>query len=83
MDDSTLHAWKEFMAGPGGKDLLGRFIANEMGYLAEGAKAQTIDEKGIAMAHYEAIYRLRSGVQDIVAPKSKPASSQAGRTGSK
>lgn len=77
MDDTTLHAWKEFMAGPGGKDLLGRLIANETMYLAEGNKATTVNGKALAMAHMEAIYRLRTGIQDIVAPKppklSKPA----------
>lgn len=72
MDDPTKHAWKEFMAGPGGVDLLGRFIANETMYLAEGAKDKTVEGKALALAHFEAIYRMRSGIQDIVAP-SKPA----------
>lgn len=75
MDDATSHAWKEFMLGPGGKDLLARFIANETNYQAEGIKSQTIEGKALAMAKIEAIYKLRTGILDIVSPKhpSKPA----------
>ena len=78
MDDSTRSAWKQFMQGAGGKDLLGRFIANETQYQAEGIKAQTIEGKALAMAKIEAVYKLRTGILDIVAskPVSKSASSQ-------
>lgn len=82
MDDVTRHSWKEFLQSAGGKDLLGRFIANETQYQAEGIKAQTIEGKALAMAKIEAIYKLRTGILDIVAPK--VASSPSGRsTGSK
>lgn len=77
MDEATIHAWKEFMVGPGGADLMKRLSENEVSYTAEGMKANTIDQKALAMAKLEAIYRLRSGIQDIVAPK--PAKSQSSR----
>jgi hypothetical protein len=74
MDDATLHSWKEFMQSAGGKDLLARFIANETSYQAEGIKATTIEGKALAMAKIEAVYKLRTGILDIVAPK-KPSKS--------
>lgn len=73
MDDATKHAWKEFMAGPGGKDLMQRLLGNEAKYQAEGIKSKDIYEKGMSMAKIEAIYTLRSGIQDIIANKSKLA----------
>lgn len=57
------------MAGPGGKDLLGRLVANETMYQAEGMKATSIEGKALAMAKMEAVYRLRSGIADITSPK--------------
>lgn len=70
MDDTTRHAWREFMLGPGGKDLLGRFIANETMYQVEGIKAPGVEGKALAMAKIEAIYRFRMGILDIVESKS-------------
>lgn len=74
MDEATKSAWKEFMNGPGGKDLLGRFISNEQTFIAAAMKLQTIEGKGLEMAKMEAIYRFREGILDIVSPKkpSKP-----------
>jgi len=70
MEDATRHAWKEFMNGPGGTDLMGRLIANETAYTAEGIKSQTVEGKALAMAKLEAIYKLRSGIVDIISSKS-------------
>jgi len=69
MDEETRSAWKQFMLGPGGKDLLARFIANEQTFIAKALKAKTIEEKGIEMAKMEAIYLFRAGILDIVESK--------------
>ena len=57
------------MASPGGTDLMGRLIANETMYIAEGVKGATTGQKALAMAKLEAMYKFRTGIQDIVASK--------------
>lgn len=78
MDDEVRHAWIEFMQGPGGKDLLGRFVSNEQMFIAAAMKKETAEQKGLEMAKMEAIYRFREGILDIIKPKpSKSAQSQS------
>lgn len=73
MDEGIIGQYKTFMRTAAGKDLLGRFIANETMYQAEGIKAETVEGKALAMAKIEAIYKLRSGILDIVTPSNSSA----------
>lgn len=82
MDEATKSAWKQFLKGPGGVDLMQRFVANEVKHLAEGAKSDTVDGKAIGLAKYQAVYEMRSGIASIM-DESKPAPSQLTRAGSK
>lgn len=77
MDESTKSAWIDFMKGPGGKDLLGRFISNEQGFIASAMKRETAEQKGLEMAKMEAIYKFRQGILDIVTPKKPKVASDS------
>lgn len=77
MDEATRSAWIDFMKGAGGKDLLGRFIANEQTFIAAAMKNETVEGKALAMAKMEAIYRFREGILDIVKPKVASSGSTA------
>lgn len=84
MDETTRHAWIDFMKGAGGKDLLARFIANEQMFIATAMKRETAEQKGLEMARMEAIYNFRAGILDIVSPKKelKPTVRKTGRSAS-
>lgn len=69
MDEATKSAWVDFSKTPGWTDLMGRLVGNEAMYQAEGIKSPTLEGKGLAMAKIGAIYNVRTGIQDIVAPK--------------
>lgn len=80
MEDSVKHAYKEFLQGIGGADLIRRLISTEARYQMEGMKASSLEEKGLAMAKIGATYEIRTMLNDL----SNPASSQpVGSVGSK
>lgn len=84
MDEAALGAYKLFMNGPGGADLMERLKMTEAKYQMEGMKSNTIEGKGISMTKIGVSYEIRTMLMDIIAPKSKPAQSQSNRsTGSK
>ena len=77
MDETIRSDYKHFLNGPGGADLIKRLITTEAKHQMEGMKAATLEGKGLAMAKIEAVYELRTMLQDLAAsqPVSKPVQS--------
>jgi len=73
MDETIINGYRNFFKTPAGEDLIKRFISTEAKYQMEGMKANTLEEKGLAMAKIGATYNLRTMMQDL----SKPALSQS------
>lgn len=79
MDEAALSAYKLFMNGPGGADLMERLKMTEAKYQMQGMQTNTIEGKGIAMTKIGVSYEIRTMLNDIVTP-SKPVQSQSGRS---
>lgn len=69
-------AYKSFMDGLGGRDLLEHLLTLEMTAQGEGDKATTAEEKAFAMVKLNTCYKLRTYLADM----SKPASATAVRS---
>lgn len=71
MDEAVKNGYKSFLLSPAGLDLVKRLISTEAKFQMEGMKSPTMEGKAIAMAKIEAIYEIRTMIQDL----SKPAKS--------
>lgn len=78
MDDTVKNGYKNFLMSPAGEDLVKRLISTEAKYQMEGMKAAGLEEKGLAMAKIEAIYEIRTMVQDLSKPVPSQSLSSAG-----
>lgn len=72
MDKGLRGQYITFLGSPAGQDLIERLRLTEAKYQMEGMKASTIELKGMSMAKMEAMYAIRTMLDDL----SKPAKSQ-------
>lgn len=76
MDETVKNGYKNFLNSPAGEDLVNRLKLTEAKYQMEGMKAETLEEKGLAMAKIGASYEIRTMLDDL----SKPTPSQSVRS---
>lgn len=82
MDEGTKGQYAQFFKSSAGQDLIKRFITTEAKYQMEGMKGKSLEEKGIAMAKIEAVYSLRTMLEDLSSPVQSQSAPSA-KAGSK
>jgi len=69
VDDAIYSAYRSFLQGAAGQDLVARLKMTEAKYMMEGMKASTVEQKGLAMERMHAIYLVRTMLDDLARPK--------------
>jgi hypothetical protein len=69
MDEAVLSAYKQFLPGVGGVDLINRLKLTEAKYMMEGMKSPTMEGKAISLSKMQACYEIRTMLDDLVKPK--------------
>lgn len=69
MDKGILGQYKVFLASRAGQDLIARLKTTEAKYMMEGMKASTMEGKALSMAKMEALYSVRTMIDDLANSK--------------
>lgn len=73
VEDAIYSAYRSFLQGAAGQDLVDRLKMTEAKYMMEGMKATDIEQKGLAMERMKTIYLIRTMLDDLAKPKVVPS----------
>ncbi len=69
VEDAIYSAYRSFLQGAAGQDLIDRLKLTEAKYMMEGMKATDIEQKGLAMERMKTVYLVRTMLDDLAKPK--------------
>lgn len=72
MDKGLQGQYVTFLGSGAGHDLINRLKSTEATYMMQGMKAETMEQKAIAMTKMQTVYNIRTMLDDL----SKPVQSQ-------
>lgn len=76
MDKGVQGQYVQFLKSGAGIDLIDRLKSTEATYMMQGMKAETMEQKAIAMTKMQTVYNIRTMLDDLSKPvQSQPVSS--------
>jgi hypothetical protein len=78
MDKGVQGQYVQFLKSGAGQDLIDRLKSTEATYMMQGMKAETMEQKAIAMTKMQTVYNIRTMLDDLSKPAQSQSNTQAG-----
>lgn len=78
MDKGIQGQYITFLGSGAGQDLIDRLKGTEATYMMQGMKAETMEQKAIAMTKMQTVYNIRTMLDDLSKPPLSQSNAQAG-----
>jgi hypothetical protein len=78
MDKGVQGQYVQFLKSGAGQDLINRLKSTEATYMMQGMKAETMEQKAIAMTKMQTVYNVRTMLDDLSKPIQSQSISSAG-----